>query len=111
MRRTRTIEYTVMEDGSLRRTVRLSDGGVYVHHCQRDNYEAVAHAYADGHGHTLMELARGLDLPFTQVNVAMEFLKERGCIVTGHKRRSHAASNFVFEDALIEYHALREQAA
>jgi hypothetical protein len=39
----------------------------------------------------------------------LEFLKERGCLVT-RLRRSHPASTFLFEDAMTEYHALAEGA-
>lgn len=99
-----------MEDeGSLRRKVLLSDGTQYVHRCSREHFEQVAYAFEDQQGHILSELAQSLDLPFTQVNVAMEFLKERGCIVTRYKRRTFAASNFVYEDAMIEYLATRDR--
>lgn len=109
MGRTRTVGYAVDIDGGLRRTVKLSDGTQYIHRCPRESFEQVAYAFTDQQGHTLEELGRSLELPFTQVNVAMEFLKEQGCIVTRYKRRSFAASDFVYEDALIEYHALKEQ--
>ncbi len=109
MRRTRTVTYSVTDDGSLRRTVLLSDGTTYVHHCTREHFEQVAYAFGDQQGHTLEELARSLDLPFTQVNVAMEFLKERGCIETRYKRRTFAASNFVYEDAMVELLAIKER--
>lgn len=109
MRRTRTVDYAVEDDGSLRRTVKLSDGTEYVHRCTREHFEQVAYAFTDQQGHTLKQLAKALDLPYTQVNVAMEFLKERGCIVVKSKRRTHAASNFVYEDAMVEYLALRDR--
>ena len=51
-----------------------------------------------------------IDAPHTQVMTAMAFLKERGCIVPARERRHRAASDFVYEDALIEWHALREGA-
>lgn len=111
MRRTRQITFSVTDDGSLRQTVLLSDGTQYVHHCTREHFEQVAQAFEDQQAHTLSELARSLDLPSTQVNVAMEFLKERGCIITRYKRKSCAGSDFVYEDAMIEYHALREKAS
>ena len=95
-----------MDSFGLKRVVRLSDGGVYAHRCERTVYEAVAYQYEDGHGHTLEEVARALDLPYTQVNVAMEFMKERGITVVKAKRRSYAASPFVYEDAMLEYLAL-----
>lgn len=108
MRRTRKVSYSVTDDGSLRRTVLLSDGTTYTHHCSRQVYEAVACAMEDGKGHTGQALSRSLDEPFTQVDVAFQFLKERGVIETRHKRRSFAASRCVYEDAMVEYHALRE---
>lgn len=107
MRRTRTISYSVTDDGSLRRTVLLSDGTTYTHHCSRQVYEAVAFAMEDGQGHTGQELSRTLDEPFTQVDVAFQFMKDRGVIETKHKRRSYAASRCVYEDAMIEYLALQ----
>ncbi|MCL4199367.1 MAG: hypothetical protein KJZ69_17890 [Phycisphaerales bacterium] len=41
--------------------------------------------------------------------MAIAFLKERSCIVPARNRKHVAASDFVYEDALIEYHALREK--
>ena len=41
----------------------------------------------------------------TQLSVALDFLKERGCIET-RGRRNFPASKFLYEDALIEFHAL-----
>ena len=96
------------DDGSLRRTVLLSDGTTYTHHCTRQVNEAVAYAMEDGTGHTGQELSRALGEPFTQVDVAFQFLKDRGVIETRHKRQSYAASKCVYEDAMVEYHALRE---
>jgi hypothetical protein len=105
MRRTRTVTYSLI-DGDLRRTVALWNGRTYIHHCTRAIYEAVAYAMEDGRGHTGQELSRTLDLPFTQVDVAFQFLKDRGVIETRHKRRSYAVSKFVFEDAMVELLAL-----
>ncbi|MHC4405061.1 MAG: hypothetical protein ACYTG0_35890 [Planctomycetota bacterium] len=99
-------------DGRLTRTVRLRDGRQYVQRCTRAVYVAVARAIEEdsGAGVTLEPLAEAIEAPHTQVNVALEFLKERGCLVT-RLRRSHPASTFLFEDAMIEYHALAERAA
>lgn len=108
MRSTRTVRYTLI-DGDLRRTVALSNGKSYTHHCTREVYEAVAYAMEDGQAHTGQELSRTLDLPFTQVDVAFQFLKDRGVIEQRHRRRSYAASSCVFEDAMVELLALREQ--
>jgi hypothetical protein len=109
MRRTRTVEFLADDDGALKRVVQLSDGRQYVHRCTREVFEAVAFAYEDGQGHTMEEIADALNAPFTQVNVAVEFLKERGVIEVRAKRKSYAASGCIFEDAMIEYHALLEQ--
>ena len=102
MRRQRTVEYTA-DEYSLRRDVQFDDGRGYAHRCERKVYEAVALHFEDGHGHTLEEIARALSLPYTQVNVAMEFMKDRGVIEVRYKRTSYAASRCVFEDAMIEY--------
>jgi hypothetical protein len=101
-------------DGYLVRTVTFpaADGRTYAHRCPLATYELVAHAADEtptqGEGITLEPLARALDVPFTQVNVALEFLKERGVLVTRH-RRSYRASATAFEDAMCEFHALREE--
>jgi len=106
----RQVRFEVIDD-HLVRTVTGRDGRAYVQRCTRRVFEAVAYAVAEipaeGEGATSETLARGNGLPFTQVNVALEFLKERGCVVT-RWRRTHPASTFVFEDAMVEYHALAE---
>ena len=109
MRRSRTIEYTVIDGNFLRRTTTLSDGTAYTHHCPRGIYEAVAYAMEDGKGHTGSETAETLDLPYSAVDVAFQFMKDRGIIETRHRRRSFGASKCVFEDAMLEFHALRER--
>jgi len=97
-------------NGHLVRTVTAADGRSYVHRCTRDVYEAVADAMQSvgEAGATGTTLATALSLPYSQVNVALEFLKERGCVTT-HLRRSYPASKFVFEDAMIEYFALGQE--
>jgi len=70
--------------------------------------EVVTHTeYACPAGVTLRELIEATGAPMTQVNVALAFLKERGCVITRF-RRHWPASTFVFEDAMIEYFALAE---
>jgi hypothetical protein len=97
-----------LEDGWLVRTVVKPDGTSYQHRCSLDSYRAVAH-YIDEHatdGVTTNGLWDGLpDVPCTQAAIALEFLKERGCVTIRH-RRCYPASNFLVEDALIELHAL-----
>jgi len=97
-------------DNHLVRTVTATDGRSYVHRCSRDVYESVAHAMQSvgPDGATVDTLAVALDAPYTQVNVALEFLKERSCVQTRH-RRNYPSSDIVFEDAMIEFLALVEE--
>ena len=99
----RDVRFEVI-DGHLIRTVVLPDGRSYVHRCTRETFEAVAHGVEErsGAGVTLEPLAEALDAPSTQVNVALEFLKERGCVVT-RSRRNYPASDVLFEDAMTEF--------
>ena len=104
----RDVRFEVV-DGHLVRTVVLPDGRGYVHRCTRETFEAVAHAIDErgDEGVTLDPLAEALDAPSTQANVALEFLKERGCVVT-RGRRNYPASNVLFEDAMTEFCYLRD---
>ena len=70
-------------------------------------YDDVAHAIEKLGAQTFTgeDIQAAIDAPFTQVAVAMGFLKERGCIVPARERRHKAAGDFVYEDALIEWHA------
>ena len=106
--RSRNVIFDVV-DGVLERKVIFPDGKTYTHRCTRKVYEEVAHAIEErgADGVTLDPLAKALDLPFTQVNVALEFMKERGCVVT-RGRRNYPASNFLYEDAMIEFTFLAE---
>ena len=101
-----------MLDDQLVRTVIATDGRLYAHRCGLDAYRSVAYAVdeaaADGAGVTMETLAQSESIPFTQANVALEFLKERGVVVTRF-RRSYPASRTAFEDAMVEFHALREK--
>ena len=104
----RDVRFEVL-DGRLVRTVVLPGGRSYVHRCTQETFEAVAHAVEDraAEGVTLDPLAATLDAPATQVNVALEFLKERGCVTT-RGRRNYPASNVLFEDAVTEFCYLRD---
>ena len=104
----RDVRFEVV-DGRLVRTVVLPDGRGYVHRCTGETFQAVAHAIEEraDEGVTLEPLAEALDAPCTQVNVALEFLKERGCVVT-RGRRNYPASNALFEDAMTEFCYLRD---
>jgi len=102
------VRFEVVDD-HLVRTVAAADGRSYIHRCGREVYESVAHAMESVgiEGATLQTLAVALDAPYTQVNVVLEFLKERGCAVT-RLRRNYPASNIVFEDAMTEFLFLSE---
>ncbi|MAX23025.1 MAG: hypothetical protein CMJ19_00860 [Phycisphaeraceae bacterium] len=76
----------------------------YVHRCSRDVFREVAYTiedYAAG-GTTLDQIVQAIDAPYTQVNVALGFMKERGCVEV-HHRRIFPASDIVYEDAMIEF--------
>ena len=74
----------------------------YVHRCTLETYKIVAFTIDENReGITLEELVSKTCLPFTQVNTALSFLKERGCVKT-HRRKSIPASDGVYEDAMIE---------
>jgi hypothetical protein len=99
----------VMEDGVLVRRVTADDGG-YQHRCSLEVYEKVACAVEEAvNGTTLIELRQNEDVPFTQANLALEFLKERGIAEVRH-RRTYSASTDVYLDAMIEWHALDHKA-
>lgn len=110
--RDRDVRYDV-QYGYLVRTVTggSDDGRGYRHRCAKMTYETFAHAVEetsiDGEGTTAELIARQEDLPFTQANVAMEFLKERG-VVNVRYRRCYPATLDVYLDAMVEFHALAE---
>lgn len=106
----RIIEYSV-QDGYLVRRVTPSASGrrPYLHRCSEATYRIVAHALSEvateGEGTGLERIAEQEDLPYSQVNVAMEFMKERG-IIEVRRRHSYPATEDVYLDAMIEFHAL-----
>jgi hypothetical protein len=106
----RTITFTV-EDGCLVRTVTGSDR-TYQHRCSLEVYEAVAHALeetpVDGEGVTCVALAEQEQVPFTQADLAVAFLLDRGIVDRRH-RRNYPVGTSVHLDAMIEWHALAEQ--
>ena len=93
------------------RRVAPKRGTPYEHRCSIESFTEVAHRIdgADAHGVVLDEIAEAAGLPYSQVAVALAFLKERGCMVPVHGRRHVAASSNAFEDAMLEWHALREK--
>jgi hypothetical protein len=98
-------------DGVLYRTVELRDGRSYRHTCTLESFADVAR-FIEEHatdGVTTNELWDQLDdVPCTQATVALEFLKERGCVEV-ERRQCFPSSNAFFEDALGEWHALAFQ--
>jgi hypothetical protein len=107
--RHRDIRFFV-QDGCLVRTV--TGGRSYTHRCPKQAFEIVAHAIdetpVEGEGTTLELLGRQEDLAFTQVNVALEFLKERGIVAVRH-RRCYPGTHSVHLDAMVEFYALAEE--
>ena len=100
-----------VEDGYLIRKVVLRRGEPYEHRCSRASFEQVAHAIEElgDQTFTLEALVQREDLPFTQVAVALGFLKERGIVETRY-RRNYAATDSIHLDAMTEYYALAENA-
>jgi hypothetical protein len=101
-----------VHDACLVRSVTGSGIRAYTHRCPKATFETVAHAIeetpAEGRGTTLEDIAAREKLAFTQVNVALEFLKERGIVDVRH-RRCYPATTSVHLDAMVEFHALAEQ--
>ena len=102
------VTYSVT-DGILAKTVRMPDGRAYTHRCTQAVYREVAWAVEEraAAGVTMSSLAESTGAPYTQVNVALEFMKERGCVEI-RRRRSFPASGELYEDAMTEFMALAE---
>ena len=102
-----------VEDGDLVRLVTSTDGRSYEHRCALKIYETVAHAVAEtppqGDGTSLNDVARRGGLPYTQVNVSLEFLKDRGIVDVRHRRCYPVTNGDVYLDAMCEFHALAEE--
>lgn len=108
----RDIEFRGTPGGALERVVKLSDGREYAHRCSKEVFEAVA-GHIDEHqgdGVKMQSLADILDVPMTQVNVALQLLTERGLLET-HGRLGYAAPGYAkafYEHAMTEFCALIE---
>jgi hypothetical protein len=100
--------FEVIDDRLIRKVIPRR-GQPYEHRCSRASFEQVAHAVEElgADGFTLHTLVKHEDLPFSQVAVALAFLKERGIIDTRY-RRNYAATDSVHVDAMTEFHALAE---
>jgi len=100
------IEIFDIERDHLVRRVVPRRGKPYDHRCPLASFEEVAHAAEDMRtGITLERIRAATDLPFSQIAVAIAFLKERGCLSHEHGR-THAAPAGLHLDAMTEYHAL-----
>lgn len=106
---TNRVETFVVVDDHLIRRVVPERGTPYEHRCPRRSLEQVACAVeeAGGAGFTLRTLVQHEDMRFTQVAVALAFLKERGIVETRY-RRCYAATPNAHLDAMTEFHALAE---
>src|SRR5262245_50580335 len=97
----RKYEFRIV-DGVLYRTVELAHNRSYRHTCTLENFVDVAR-FIDEHAAysvTTPILWDVLDdVPCTQATVALEFLKDRGCVDI-ERRRCLPTSNCLFEDAL-----------
>ncbi len=105
----RDVAFRVIDD-HLERIVAFPDRPErdYTHRCPRAAFERIAHAAEElTEGFTLEMLSTHEELPWTQVAVALDFLKERGIIDT-RSRKNHAATGSVHLDAMTEYFALAE---
>lgn len=106
--RDRGVEWSV-HDGVLQRTVTSRDGRTYVHRCSRQVFEEVCF-YIEEHpkqGLTMNTIADAIDAPYTQVNITLELLKERG-ILDVRGRRSYMAMDCVHLHGMTEFLALAE---
>ena len=106
-RRERIESFEVL-DGHLIRKVVPVRGEPYEHRCPVAALDRVAQAIDElgAEPFTLETLFNQEDLPWTQVAVAIAFLKERGIIDTRHRRNYAATTTGVHLDAMTEYHAL-----
>lgn len=100
------------EDGCLVRTVAGADGRTYTHRCCLEVFEKVAWLLDttphEGAGVAIGEIAHAENLPHTQVDVTLAFLHERSITDRRH-RRNYPATDSVHLDAMVEWHALREE--
>jgi len=106
----RTMDTFVVEHGYLVRKVIPRRGRPYEHRCPLASFEQIAHAAEElgVEGFTLETIAVQEDLPFTQVAIALAFLRERS-ILEVRRRRNYAATISLHLDAMTEYWALAEE--
>jgi hypothetical protein len=102
-------------DGHLVRKVVPRRGTPYEHRCPLAAFEQIAHVAEElgDNGFTLASLLdyerrADRDVTFTNVAVALAFLRERSILEVRH-RHNYAATDSVHLDAMTEYHALAER--
>ncbi len=104
-KRQRDVTFCVQDDYlEMRVTFQHQPDRNYVHRCTRDVFREVAYVIEDhaAGGTTLEQIVHATNAPYTQVNVALAFMKERGCVEIRHSR-TFPASDIVYEDAMIEF--------
>jgi len=101
--------FTIDHYGSLIRRVVPTRGEPYEHRCPVAAFEAAAHA-ADElvSGITVETIHAAAKITWTEAAVALAFFKERGILNPAGGRTHAIAGTAPFEDAMTEYHALRE---
>lgn len=104
--------FTVQEN-ILTRRVRPARGTPYAHTCDLDIFENVAHTIDElkGASFTVEIIRAATNAPWSQVAVAIAFLKERGCIAPTQRRQHAASTESVHLDAMVEWHALAQTSA
>lgn len=97
---------------TLLRFVEPRRGKPYRHTCTLEIFNDLALTIETYRGSPFIgdDLVKSMGAPHSQVFTALAFLRERGCIVASYGRASRAADGFIYEDAMIEWHALREGA-
>ena len=105
---------TLLPDGKFQDVdivlIRENTGGFYVgveHFIQiGDDPHAVAEATRP---FNLEDLRHAANIPWSQAAVAFAFLKERSVVLPAGGRNHAAAGATPYEDAMVEFHALREK--
>ena len=101
--------FTIDHYGSLIRRVVPTRGEPYEHRCPSAAYYAAAQTVAAlATGVTVEGVRAGANITWTQAAVALAFFKERGILNPAGGRTHAIAGTAPFEDAMTEYHALRE---
>lgn len=100
--------FLITDDGAVLRRVTPARGDPYEHRCPAAAFEAAARAVQHLATGITGERVRALaEITWTEAAVALAFLRERGVVVPAGRRVHAVAGPTAFEDAMIEYHALR----